>query len=378
MAGGASGVPVAEKGIVFDGNITRVINATSFLCPGLSGYGDQFFQNWTVYVVRKVDGTGALPQGEGQACLTYTSLTGTFTHVAFTAALEVNDEIYLIHPGFASLAGQLAALLADVGNASTSVLGSIFNILGNPVLSVSAQLAIILAAIGPAGSNQGLCYRGIVTGVPVPGQFTIAALAGLPERSFIDLAGINPYHAFVKSIAAGTGAAPQAEHQPITLYTSATGNFTAGAFTMPVGVGDEILIIHPFLVRIMNSAGVPGTNGSIAANWNTGVGTSGEAGADLVIIGAPLTFNKLHALIIGIGALAGNVNIKLFANVNGVDTRIFPPKPTTWNIAAGDAPGVAVINGTIGLRNALRVEVFSDLFADNMQPVSHDFLLEHM
>lgn len=339
---GAGGVPVAEKGLVFDGIVTRVDSATSFRCPGLSGLGNAFFQGWAVYVVRKVDGTGAAPQGEGPACLTYVSLTGAFTHVAFTAPLTVGDEIYLIHPGFSALALALIGLAAEVG------------------------------------TGQGLCYRGIVTAVPGANQFTIQTLAGLGVNSFVDLSGINPYQAFVKTNGGGGGAAPQGEHQAITGYATLTGNFSANAFTVPIAVGDEVLIIHPFLARIMNSAGAPGTNGNLAANWNSGVGTSGQAGADLVTIGAPLTPNKLHALIVGIAALAGNVNIKLFADVNGVDTMIFPPKTTTWNIAAGDSPGVAVVNGTIGLRNALRVEVFSDLPADDAQVVSYDFLLEHM
>jgi hypothetical protein len=73
----------------------------------------------------------------------------------------------------------------------------------------------------------------------------------------------------------------------------------------------------------------------------------------------------------------GNVNIRLYMQVNGVERMIFPPKPTTWNVAT-DSPGVAVVNGTIGIHEAVRVTVQSDNVLDNGKNVDYDYMLEAM
>lgn len=232
--------------------------------------------------------------------------------------------------------------------------------------------AAILAIIGATGFNQGLCYYGVVTAAAAP-QFTIPTLAGLGANKFIDTGLVNQYYAFVLRDASGPGAPPQGESRPITGYATLTGVFVVNPdFTAPVAPSDEMLIMHPFLARIMNLAGRPGTTGSTASTWGDG------AAHDLVTLGAANTYNKLHLLVVDITNLVGTITIRLYTSVSGADRQIFPPKVTTWNVAAGDAPGVAVVNGTIGLRNTLRVTVQSDNAADNAKAVPFEYLLEAM
>lgn len=94
------------------------------------------------------------------------------------------------------------------------------------------------------GGSSGLAFLGVVTAVPGANQFTIATLTGHGDTAFVG------WSAFVFWDAAGGGAAPQGEQQAITVYTSATGVFTTGAFTVAAAVGDIVLILHPRIAEL--------------------------------------------------------------------------------------------------------------------------------
>jgi len=98
------------------------------------------------------------------------------------------------------------------------------------------------------GSVSGLVLAGYVTAVPGANQFTISTLAGLGDTRFT---AAIPYSAYVLWDAGGAAAAPQGEQQRITAYVSATGTFTAGAFTAAVAVGDYVAIVHPAIIEMM-------------------------------------------------------------------------------------------------------------------------------
>jgi hypothetical protein len=222
----------------------------------------------------------------------------------------------------------------------------------------------------PGQKGHGLFYWGQVTNVPGVNQFTIAGLAGQGDGKFANVTPALAYQAFVLRDGAGGSAAPQGESQPISGYASATGNFTAGAFTAAVAVGDEILLIHPYLARLALSGGLPGTNGNLAANWQA-------AETTLCTIGAPLTRVKVLNLTIGINAMVGNVTIRAYADVNGVERCIFPiPAATTFSVAL-DQPAILIIS-SLGIKNALRITIQSDNPADNGAVVSYDYLVEAM
>lgn len=217
----------------------------------------------------------------------------------------------------------------------------------------------------------GMSYYGVVTDVPGANQFTIPTLSGLGAGKFASVTPSYAYQAFVLRDAAGGSAAPQGESQPISGYATATGNFSAGAFSAAVAIGDEILIIHPFLAAMTKLSGEPGTNGNLAGNWQT-------AETTICTLGAANTRYKVHSLIVGINALVGNITIRMYILVNGVERCIFPiPAATTFS-AALDQAAIQVVNSSFGIQNALRVTVQSDAIADNGAVVSYEYLLEAM
>jgi len=66
------------------------------------------------------------------------------------------------------------------------------------------------------------------------------------------------YFAYVQRDIGGLGAAPQGEKQPITAYTGVTGDIViANAYTAPLQVGDEILLLHPILLSGSGGGVIP-------------------------------------------------------------------------------------------------------------------------
>ena len=123
-------------------------------------------------------------------------------------------------------------------------------------------------------------------------------------------------------------------------------------------------------------AGETPITGSVTANWQSGTGTSGETGADLVSLGANDTRYKLHSLLVNISALTlgATITVKLFMQVHGTERKVY-----SQNFTQGTDPdGLWIVNGTVGIHEALRVEVQSDNAGDNGLAVDYDYMLESM
>ena len=88
---------------------------------------------------------------------------------------------------------------------------------------------------------QGLVYYGVVTNIPGANQFDVALLAGKGDTYFDD------FIVYVIRDTGGAGAAPEGEFQTVTAYLTA-GTFTHTAFSAALGVGDEVLLLHPSLI----------------------------------------------------------------------------------------------------------------------------------
>jgi len=232
------------------------------------------------------------------------------------------------------------------------------------IRTVPAEVAALAAKVD---ATQGLVYYGVVTEVPVAGQFTIPTLAGLGAGRFAEVGGIGQYYAFVTREHAGGSAAPQGEAQALQNYATLTGNFTAAAFTVDPDVGDEILIIHPFLARILNFYGLPPHVGLVPGNWQA-------AEADIISLGAADVKYKLHSLVLDINALVGTVTIRMYQEVVGTERRVYQE---TFTVAA-NGPGLWIVNGTVGIHEILRVTAQSDNAADNTQSIGYDYMLEAM
>jgi hypothetical protein len=123
-------------------------------------------------------------------------------------------------------------------------------------------------------------------------------------------------------------------------------------------------------------AGEAPTFNSIIANWNSGVGTSGEAGADLVAIGANNIKRKLHSLLVRIGALTvgSTITVKLFQQVNAVERKVYSE---TFTVGT-DPDSLWVVNSSLEIHEVLRVEVYSNAVGDDGLAVAYDYASELM
>ena len=123
-------------------------------------------------------------------------------------------------------------------------------------------------------------------------------------------------------------------------------------------------------------AGETPASGSGTGNWQSGTATSGESGADIVTIGANDTKKKLHSLLLSIHNFAsgGKVTVKLFMQMNGTERKVYQED---FNKGT-DPDGLWVVNGIVGIHEALRVELQSNRVADNGVALDYDYMLETM
>ena len=115
-------------------------------------------------------------------------------------------------------------------------------------------------------------------------------------------------------------------------------------------------------------AGEEPATGSVTADWNT-------AESDVVSVGAEDIRYKLHSLLVSIHNLAGTViTVRMYMPVNGNERKVYEQ---TFN-ATADPTGLWLVNGTIGIHQAMRVTLESNSAADNGKEVDYDFMLEAM
>lgn len=116
--------------------------------------------------------------------------------------------------------------------------------------------------------------------------------------------------------------------------------------------------------------------GTTVANWNSGVATSGGAGGDLVTIGANDIRRKIHHLDVRIGGLtaAATITIRLYKQVNGVDTEFYNQD---W-VVGTDPDSITVVDGVLGTHEAVRCEVYSDNALDDAFALPYDYFTEAM
>ena len=129
-------------------------------------------------------------------------------------------------------------------------------------------------------------------------------------------------------------------------------------------------------VKLDKLTGETPASGSVTGNWYSGTATSGETGADVITIGANDTKKKLHSLLLSIHnfALGGKITVKVFMQVNGTERKVYQED---FNKGT-DPDGLWVVNGTVGIHEALRVELQSNRVADNGVALDYDYMLEAM
>lgn len=137
--------------------------------------------------------------------------------------------------------------------------------------------------------------------MPGPNQFAIAELADFGDTYFVG------WEAHVLWDAGGAAAAPQAEHQTVTVYDSGWGGtvwggrFTTAAFTAAVGVGDRILLVHPSLSAILAGLDVPAADVAVNLLERDVIGNK-TGTANYVADGATSIIRYVKALITSVMA----------------------------------------------------------------------------
>jgi hypothetical protein len=113
--------------------------------------------------------------------------------------------------------------------------------------------------------------------------------------------------------------------------------------------------------------------GAVIANWNSGVASSGQPGADLVILGMNGVPYTLRQLLISIANLTGGavIDIRLYTIVRATERNI---GEDTWTVGI-DPDGLWLLT-PIDMANALRIEAYSDQAGDDGRSMEYDYLQE--
>ena len=129
-------------------------------------------------------------------------------------------------------------------------------------------------------------------------------------------------------------------------------------------------------VKLDKLAGEAPASGSVTGNWNSGAATSGQTGADLITIGANDIRKKLHSLLINISSVqsGAKITVRLYMQVNGTERKVYQEEFTQGT----DPDGLWIVNGSVGIHEALRVEAMSNKSADNGAAIEYDYMLEAM
>lgn len=158
----------------------------------------------------------------------------------------------------------------------------------------------------------------------------------------------------------------------INIYGDARVTIIAGA----------TVTVNDYTINTKLAGQAPG-EGTVAANWNTANGTSGELGEDLVTIGAATTRYKLHSLLLDVIALTdgAKIHVKLFMDVNGNERKVYDQEFTVPTTAGVETPppdtlGLWIVNGTVAIHDTLRVEVYSD--TNENVAIAYTYMLEAM
>jgi len=128
--------------------------------------------------------------------------------------------------------------------------------------------------------------------------------------------------------------------------------------------------------KLDNLAGETPASGSVTGNWYSGTATSGLTGADLVTIGANDIKKKLHSLLVNISSVqsGAKITVRLYMQVNGTERKVYQEEFTQGT----DPDGLWIVNGSVGIHEALRVEAMSNKSADNGAAIEYDYMLEAM
>lgn len=107
--------------------------------------------------------------------------------------------------------------------------------------------------------------------------------------------------------------------------------------------------------------------GTATENWNA-------AEADIVSIGTNDIKKKVHSLLLSIDEItaASTITIRMYMQVNGAERKVYDQD----FVKGTDPDGLWIIDGTVGIHEALRVTAQSDAVADDGKNIDYDYMLE--
>jgi len=106
------------------------------------------------------------------------------------------------------------------------------------------------------------------------------------------------------------------------------------------------------------------TSGIATQNWQINE-------QDVATIGSVGIVQKVHSLLLDINALAGNITVRLYTNINGVERQSYSQ---IFSVAV-DGPGLWIVNGTLAINGTVRVTAQSDNAADNGLAIGWEYIL---
>ncbi len=294
-----------------------VASQTAIVAADLGGYGDSFFNTkYYIQVVKNANSVGNAPEREVRKITAYTSATGTFTVDAFSANVEANDKLLVLHESIVMLGRDDAdntmattnvvanadgsivereeylqtvadAIQVDVGNPSARTnFKSIETMIGIPdavnscvddILRTGFDSTAITANVNGSVLELLKYLKDHIvpdmSGLAFSGQCDAAMGASTTIIDCIGLAGYGndffntKYYMVVIKNSNVPGAAPETQIRQITDYDSTLGRFTTNAFGAVVEAADDIMVIYESLVS--------GTSpiGTIINTINTNVNT---------------------------------------------------------------------------------------------------------
>lgn len=131
---------------------------------------------------------------------------------------------------------------------------------------------------------------------------------------------------------------------------------------------DVTQVTNNVTTLIAKSEGMTPVSGSVANDWQTDE-------QDMLIIGAHSFKCKIQSMLISIHNLVGTIiTVRLYMTVNGEERKVYEQSFDT----SADPPGLWIINGTVGIHEALRVTLQSNNEDDNGQTIDYDYMLEVM
>lgn len=287
---------------MYQEGIVDSVTATTTTVRQLSGFREEFFKNWTLYVNQDVAGGGVAPQGQHTIVTAYDSDQGKFTHAAMATAITAGDTISLIHPTIAT------------------------------------------------GLSIGLTVMARITSYTDTSNFASTDLAAYNSGLFYG------WDCYVLWDSAGGGALPQGESRRVSTFTTGTGAIVLGqALANAAQVGDWILLVHQAISR-----------GEVDYRDQETIGAADYTSeATLVTWNSNNDRCTYHNLVIDIGGFTNGaiLTIKFYQYINGAANEEIIHQ---WTRVPGtDNNGFKIIDGGFETSERIRITIESDNAGDN-------------